>query len=229
MARRLSYAEKQRVARRTADITRLQSEYQRAAEGYTAAIGQKEAAFKTEMDKYTALYEPYQKRATAYQQRLTDYQAKLKAYQDAPLRTVATNIEKGSGWGAGYYFNRNYVDYGGKNYGPGPAPGEAAINIGQMNRFQLREGYEWQPTSGNVGMIVTKGVKNPGAFTEKFEEQAPTAPAAIDISAEKAALAREKDYTEREVAERNKARLRAVQRGQQRPMLSAGTSITQQG
>ena len=63
---KLTYAQQQRIARRTADITRLQSQYARSVEDYTSQVGAKETAFKAEMDKYNAAYAPYQQKATEH-------------------------------------------------------------------------------------------------------------------------------------------------------------------
>jgi len=211
---KLTYAQQQRVARRTADITRLQSQYARSVEDYTAAVGTKETAFKAEMDKYNAAYEPYQAEATAYQTRLSDYQKKVDAYQQAPLKTIASEVYYGKAPGGPGYLGDRYVYY--KASGPG-------------QEKTIPNGYSFINTNPAVpyfGDIVGKDVPDPGVFTEKFDKQAPLAPAALDISAEKAKLEGDKAYTEREVDERAKARLRAVQRGNTRPMLSAGTNIS---
>ena len=210
---KLTYAQQQRVARRTADITKLQSQYARSVEDYTASVGAKETAFKGEMDKYNAAYEPYQQKAAAYQSRLTDYQNRLNAYQAAPLRTIASQVYYG-GAGAPRLAGNQYVAYN-------------ATGPGQQKT--LPAGYSFVNTNPRVpyfGDIVGKDVANPGAFTEQFNEQAPVAPAALDIKAEQTKLQGEKDYTSREVDERTKARLRAVQRGNARPMMSAGTNIS---
>lgn len=210
---KLTYAQQQRVARRTADITRLQSQYARSVEDYTASVGTKEAAFKAEMEKYNAAYEPYQQKATAFQSRLTDYQKLLDAYNAAPMKTIASEVYYGKAPGGPGYLGNRYVYY--KASGPG-------------QEKTIPDGYEFINTNPAVpyfGDIVGKDVKNPGAFTEKFTEVAPVAPQALDIAAEKAKLQNEKDYTAREVDERTKARLRAVQRGNSRPMMSAGTNI----
>ena len=223
----LTYAQKQRVARRTADITKLQQQYARSVEDYTASVGTKETAFKAEMDKYNAAYEPYQQRATAFQSRLADYQKKVEAYQKAPLEEY-NNYQYIPRLNA--YASRDQVNYGNQVYGPRVASGpfisemvedpDAAKGGIPTYAFRLKSGYS---ISGNT--IYGKSVGDPGTFTEKFEEQAPVAPAALDISAEKSKLEGDKAYTEREVDERTKARLRAVQRGNTRPMMSAGTNI----
>jgi len=205
---KLTYAQQQRIARRTADITRLQSQYARSVEDYTSQVGAKETAFKAEMDKYNAAYAPYQQKATEYQSRLADYQKRLDEYQKAPLNTIATRVVTGMGAiPAGYYarYDQN-------------RPGYQKIPDG------YEAIYDGDPIT-YLRSIVGKDVKNPGTFNEKFDEQAPVAPAALDISAEKTKLEGDKAYTEREVDERSKARLRAVQRGNTRPMLSAGTNI----
>ena len=224
---KLTYAQQQRIARRTADITRLQSQYARSVEDYTASVGAKETAFKSEMDKYNAAYEPYQQRATAYQSRLADYQKKVEAYQKAPLEEY-NNYQYIPRLNA--YASRDQVNYGNQVYGPrvasGPFVGEMVADPNAAKggiptyAFRLKSGYS---ISGNT--IYGKSVGDPGTFNEKFEEQAPVAPAALDISAEKSKLEGDKAYTEREVDERTKARLRAVQRGNTRPMMSAGTNI----
>jgi hypothetical protein len=211
---KLTYAEQQRVARRTADITRLQSQYARSVEDFNAQVGSKETAFKAEMDKYNSAYGSYQQNASAYQSRLSDYQNRLAAYQATPTKTIASQVYYGGAPGGPKYLGNRYVYY--RASGPGQ---EKAIP----------EGYEFVNTNPRVsyfGDIIGKGVKAPTPFTETFNEVAPTAPAALDISAEKAKLQGEKDYTNREVDERAKAKLRAVQRGNARPMLSAGTNIT---
>ena len=225
---KLTYAQQQRVARRTADITRLQSQYARSVEDYTASVGTKETAFKAEMEKYNAAYEPYQAKATAYQTRLSDYQKKLEAYQKAPLENY-DNYQYIPRLNA--YASRDQVKYGNQTYGPkvasGPFISEMVADPNASKggiptyAFRLKSGYSLY---GNT--ISGKSVADPGTFNEKFDEQAPLAPAALDISAEKAKLENDKAYTEREVDERSKARLRAVQRGNTRPMLSAGTNIS---
>lgn len=208
----LTYAQKQRVARRTADITKLQQQYARSVEDYTASVGTKETAFKAEMDKYNAAYEPYQQKATAFQSRLTEYQKLADAYTSAPMKTIAENVYVGGLSGAynlpvGYYRPRNTQS---------------------MQNYKIPDGYEavGYDSSTKMASIMGKDVKSPGEFTEKFTEVAPVAPVALDISAEKAKLQGEKDYTAREVDERTKARLRAVQRGNSRPMMSAGANLT---
>lgn len=224
---KLTYAQQQRVARRTADITRLQSQYARSVEDYTAAVGTKETAFKAEMDKYNSAYGGFEQRATAYQSRLADYQKKVEAYQNTPTQEYK-NYQYIPRLNA--YASRDQVNYGNQVYGPRVASGPF---VGEMVRdsnaerggiptyaFKLKSGYSLY---GDV--ISGKGGSDPGPFTEKFDEQAPVAPAALDISAEKTKLQAEGDYTAREVDERTKARLRAVQRGNTRPMLSAGTNI----
>lgn len=223
---KLSYAQKQRLNRRTADITKLQSQYARSVEDYTASVGTKETAFKAEMDKYNAAYEPYQQKATAYQTRLANYQNALAAFQAKPNEQYTTRygyryIPRINAYGSG-----EIVKYSGSQYGPpsvsGPFVG-SYVNDGSgrgQTAFTLKEGY----TFDGAGTIYGK-TGNPGAFTEKFTEQAPVAPAALDIKAEQTKLQGEKDYTSREIDERSKSRLRAVQRGNSRPMLSAGTNL----
>ena len=225
---KLTYAQQQRVARRTADITRLQSQYARSVEDYTAQVGAKETAFKSEMDKYNAAYAPYQQKATEYQSRLAEYQRKVDEYQKAPMQEYKNYqyIPR-----LNDYASRDQVKYGNNIYGPrvasGPFVGEM-VRDGNAEKggiptyaFKLKDGY----SIDGAGVIYGKGITAPGEFTEKFTEQAPVAPAALDISAEKSKLEGDKAYTEREVDERTKARLRAVQRGNTRPMMSAGTNI----
>ena len=227
---KLTYAQKQRLNRRTADITKLQSQFARSVEDYTASVGTKETAFKAEMEKYNTAYEPYQQRATAFQSRLADYQKRMDEYQKTPMQEFRpgrgfTYIPRLNAYG-----RNDYQNYGNQRYGPSVASGPF---ISEMVRdpnaerggiptyaFRLKDGYE---LSGDA--IIGKGIKNPGEFTEKFDEQAPTAPAALDIKEEQAKLQVEKDYTSREIDERSKARLRAVRRGNSRPMLSAGTNL----
>ena len=208
----LTYAQKQMAKRRSGDINRLTFDYQKAIEQYKQNVGAKETAFKGEMDKYNEIFSGYEQRSTAYQKRLLDYMDRMKTYQAAPLKTVAENVYVGGMSGAynlpaGYYRPRNTQS---------------------MQNYKIPEGYEavgYNPET-RMASIMGKDVANPGAFTEKFEEQAPVAPALMDISTEKAALQGEKDYTDREIDERKKARLRAVGRGTQRTMLSAGTNIS---
>lgn len=224
---KLTYAQQQRVARRTADITRLQSQYARSVEDYTASVGTKETAFKAEMEKYNAAYEPYQQKANAFQSRLNDYQKRLQEYQSAPTENY-DNYQYIPRLNA--YASRDQVKYGNQVYGPkvasGPFISEMVADPNASKggiptyAFRLKSGYS---LSGNT--ITGKSVADPGSFTEKFDEPAPVAPAALDIAAEKAKLEGDKAYTEREVDERTKARLRAVQRGNSRPMMSAGTNI----
>jgi hypothetical protein len=227
----LTYAQKQMAKRRSGDINRLTSDYQRAVEQYKTNVGGKEQAFQAQMAKYNEAFGGYEQRSTAYQKRLLDYMDKMKAYQSAPMEQYRP------GRGFTYiprlnaYSRNDYQNYGNQRYGPSVASGPF---ISEMVRdpnaerggiptyaFRLKEGYE---LSGDT--IIGKSVKSPGEFTEKFEEQAPAAPAAMDIAAERAALQGEKDYTEREIDERRKSRLRAVGRGAQRSMLSAGTNIS---
>lgn len=223
----LTYAQKQMAKRRSGDINRLTSDYQQAVSQYTTKVGEKEKAFQADMSKYNELFSGYESRSTAYQSRLLDYMNKMKAYQAAPMQEYK-NYQYVPRLNA--YASRDQVNYGNQVYGPRVASGEF---VGEMVRdpnaerggiptyaFKLKEGYQF---SGDT--IFGKSVKSPGEFTEKFEEQAPVAPAAMDISAEKTALQGEKDYTDREIEERKKARLRAVGRGTQRGMLSAGTNI----
>lgn len=212
----LTYAQKQRVARRTADITKLQQQYARSVEDYTASVGTKETAFKAEMDKYNAAYEPWQQKASAYQTKLSDYQKQLQTYQNTPETVVYDKIRwaKGSP-SSGYFYLWSDLSK--------PSSGEPP-------RYTLKPGQEFVNTNSaapDYGMVVTKGgLTMPKEPTEKFTEPAPVAPSALDISAEKAKLQGEKDYTAREVDERTKARLRAVQRGNSRPMMSAGANLT---
>jgi hypothetical protein len=227
----LTYAQKQMAKRRSGDINRLTSDYQRAVEQFKTNVGGKEQAFQAEMAKFNEAFGGYEQRSTAYQKRLLDYMDKMKAYQAAPMQEFRDK------YGYTYiprlnaYSSSETQRYSGQQYGPKVASGPF---IGEMVRdpnaeqagiptyaFRLKEGYEF---SG--GTIFGKSVKSPGEFTEKFEEQAPAAPTAMDISAERTALQGEKDYTEREIEERKKARLRAVGRGTQRGMLSAGTNIS---
>lgn len=231
MARRLTYAEKMRLARRTSDITRLQSDLQRSMQDYQASVGQKETAFNAQMADYNKLYESYKGRLDAYNTRLSDYQRRLKAYQNAPWESY-DDFQTVSRLGPNVYASTRTAKYG-NVYGPIVPSGPF---IGSMVRdpnaerggiptyaFTLKEGYSFTgPTSR--GVIGGKSVLSPGEFTEKFEEQAPNAPT-LDISAEKAKLEADRAYTEREVDERTKSRLRAVQRASSRPMLSRGTNI----
>lgn len=212
---KLTYAQQQRVARRTADITKLQQQYARSVEDYTASVGGKETAFKAEMEKYNAAYEPYQQRATAFQSRLADYQKQVEKYQNTPETVVYDKIR----WAGG-----------------SPASGKFYLwsDLSKANSqppaYTLKPGQEFVNTNSaapDYGMVVTRGgLTRPGEFTEKFTEQAPVAPKALDIEAEKTKLQGEKDYTAREVDERTKARLRAVQRGNSRPMMSSGANLT---
>jgi hypothetical protein len=214
----LTYAQKQMAKRRSGDINRLTSDYQRAVEQYKTNVGGKEQAFQAEMAKYNEAFGGYEQRSTAYQKRLLDYMDRMKAYQSAPMQTLASQVYYGRAPGVtGYMYNTL-----GDRYNP-----YRAQNYSQAR--SIPAGYEFVNTNPAVpyfGDIIGKSVANPGAFTEKFEEQAPAAPAAMDISAERTALQGEKDYTEREIEERKKARLRAVGRGSQRGMLSAGTNIS---
>ena len=223
----LTYAQKQMAKRRSGDINRLTSDYQRAVEQYKTNVGSKEQVFQAEMAKYNEAFGGYEQRSTAYQKRLLDYMDRMKAYQSAPMEQYRDK------YGYVYiprlnaYSSSETTRYSGQTYGPKPVSGPfvgSYVDIGSGRGdtgFRLKEGYEF---SG--GTIYGKGIKSPGAFTEKFEEQAPATPAAMDISAERTALQGEKDYTEREIEERKKARLRAVGRGTQRGMLSAGTNIS---
>ena len=224
----LTYAQKQLAKRRSGDINRLTSDYQQAVSQYTSKVGEKEKAFQGEMAKYNEAFSGYESRSTAYQQRLLDYMNKMKAYQAAPTENYS-NYQFVPRLNA--YASREQKNYGNQVYGPKVASGPF---VGEMVRdpnaerggiptyaFKLKEGYQF---AGDT--IFGKSVKSPGEFTEKFEEPAPSAPAAMDISAEKAALQGEKDYTEREIDERKKSRLRALGRGTQRGMLSAGTNIS---
>jgi hypothetical protein len=230
----LTYAQKQMAKRRSGDINRLTSDYQRAVEQFKTNVGSKEQAFQAEMAKYNEAFGGFEQRSTAYQKRLLDYMDRMKAYQAIPMQEFRDK------YGYTYiprlnaYSSSETQKYSNTVYGPKVASGPF---VGEMVRdeaaerggiptyaFKLKEGYEF---SG--GTIFGKGVKSPGEFTEKFEEQAPVAPAVMDISAERAALQGEKDYTEREIAERKQARLRAVGRGTQRGMLSAGTNISARG
>ena len=209
----LTYAQKQMAKRRSGDINRLTSDYQRAVEQYKTNVGGKEQAFQAEMAKYNEAFGGYEQRSTAYQKRLLDYMDKMRAYQSAPMQTLASQVYFG---GAGHprLKANEYVRWNASG------PGQQQI---------IPSGYEFVNTNPAVpyfGDIIGKSVPNPGAFTEQFNEQAPAAPAAMDISAERTALQGEKDYTEREIEERKKARLRAVGRGTQRGMLSAGTNIS---
>jgi len=215
---KLTYAEQQRLARRTGDITKLQTQYARSVEDYTAAVGTKEAAFKVEMDKYNTAYAPYQAKATAYQTRLADYQRRIDQYQKTPETVVHSEIRWAKGTPASGQFYKvsdlsKRTDGGYRPPVYSLQPGEEFINMNSA--------------APDYGKVVTRGhLQNPGAFTEKFDDVSPIAPDVLDISAEKAKLQGEKDYTSREVDERSKARLRAVQRGNARPMLSAGTNIS---
>jgi hypothetical protein len=225
----LSYAQKQMAKRRSGDINRLTSDYQQAVSQYTSKVGEKEKVFQGEMDVYNQLFGAYEAKSTAYQKRLLDYMDKMKAYQAKPMESYFAG--KGGYQYVpriGAYMSTETIKYGGSQYGPaqvsGPFVGsyvDSGSGKGQT-AFRLAPGYSF---SG--GTIYGK-TGDPGAFTEKFEEPAPTAPKLMDISAEKAALQSEKDYTDREIAERSKARLRAVGRGAQRGMLSAGTNISTQ-
>jgi hypothetical protein len=227
----LTYAQKQMAKRRSGDINRLTSDYQRAVEQYKTNVGGKETAFQAEMAKYNEAFGGYEQRSTAYQKRLLDYMNKMKAYQSAPMEQYRP------GRGFTYiprlnaYSMADTQSYGRNVFGPKVASGpfisemvadpNAARGGIPTYAFRIKPGYEF---SG--GTIYGKSIQSPGAFTEKFEEQAPAAPAAMDISAERTALQGEKDYTDREIDERKKARLRAVGRGTQRGMLSAGTNLT---
>lgn len=224
----LSYAQKKMLQRRSGDINRLTSDYQQAVQQYTTKVGEKEKTFQEEMAKYNEAFSGYESKSTAYQQRLLDYMNRMKAYQALPTENYS-NYQYIPRLNA--YASRDQVKYGNNVYGPrvasGPFVGEM---VGDPNAarggiptyaFRLKEGYQF---SGDT--IFGKSAQSPGEFTEKFEEQAPVAPALLDISAEKSALQGERDYTDREIEERKKARLRAVGRGTQRGMLSAGTNIS---
>lgn len=214
----LSYAQKQMAKRRSGDINRLTSDYQQAVSQYTTKVGEKQQAFQGEMDKYNQVFGGYEQRSTAYQNRLLDYMNKLKTYQATPETTVHNEIRWKYGTPSSGVFYR-VSDLGKANSRPPEYrlnPGEEFINLNSA--------------APDYGKVVTRGgLTRPGEFTEKFTEEAPAAPAALDISAEKTALQGEKDYTEREIAERKKSRLRAVGRGASRGMLSAGTNLTPQG
>ena len=224
----LTYAQKQMAKRRSGDINRLTSDYQRAVEQYKTNVGGKEQAFQAEMAKYNEAFGGYEQRSTAYQKRLLDYMDRMKAYQSAPMEEYRDKYGYVYVPRLNAYSSSESTRYSGQQYGPKKVYGpfvDSYVDGGYgSTAFKLKEGYEF---SG--GTVFGKSVKSPGEFTEKFEEQAPAAPAAMDISAERAALQGEKDYTEREIDERKKARLRAVGRGTQRGMLSAGTNISAKG
>lgn len=228
----LSYAQKQRIARRNSDITRLQSEFQRSSQEYNRAVDDKTATFNSQMSEYNNLYSGYSERLNAYKTRLDDYNARNRAFLDAPWESYS-NFNVIARLGPGVYSSTEQAKYGNQQYGPkvasGPYIGEWVKDPGAEKygiptyAFKLKEGYSFTGPTG-WGTIVGKSVKDPGQFTETFNETAPTTPT-MDISAESAKLQADKAYTEREVDERVKARARAVQRQNARPMLSSGTNI----
>lgn len=221
----LSYAQKQRIARRNSDITRLQSEFQKSVNDYNTAVDNKTATFNSQKAEYDNLYAGYSDRLSAYKGRLDDYNTKMRAYIDAPNETYNNYqyIPRLNAYGS---MNTHLVN--GNLYVPNaPDPRIVGSMVNDPNlrgmsgpyAFTLKPGYSY-----SSGQIYGKSVVYPGEFTEKFDEQAPTAPT-MDTSAESAKLQADKAYTEREVDERVKSRARAVQRANTRPMLSQGVKL----
>lgn len=253
----LSYSAKQRLARRTADITRLQEGFKQATETYQTKATEATKAYQEQSVQYDAAYGGYEQRFNAYKQRGDQYNTALEKY----LTTAPVTAPSGatvSAWDGYRYGGAQNVagvklpvrqvnnefywgDISGSKYGE-QWSGDLSNyvkNLGAYGSvrgryFTLAPGFEYIPmgsgirdTYGNeYGYLQKRGGPDPGAFTEQFTETAPTAPTAPDLSAERAKLKEEQAYVEREVDERTKARLRAVKRSGERPMLSAGTSLT---
>lgn len=223
----LTYAQKQRIARRNSDINRLQSEFMRSSQEYNTAVDNKTATFNSQMSEYNNLYSGYSSRLSAYKAKLDDFNARNRAYLDAPWENYSgfTTVNR---LGSGVYSSTKTRLVGNQVYVPEAPPSQVVASmvydpnlrgLAGDYAFRLKPGYTY---SG--GSIYGKSVQDPGSFTEKFDEPAPVTPT-LDISAESAKLQADKAYTEREVDERVKARARAVQRQNARPMLSSGTNI----
>lgn len=248
--------QKQQAARRsTRDIARLQQTFQRAVEDFNAQTGQQMKEFESQVANYNAAYGTYEQRfkdyetrvnqynqtvnsynarALAFQQRANEFNRKLDAYNT--LTRISGEREIGQLYGKDYM----YLPAGGmlpSNLRP------AVTFVGDFG-FRLNPGYEYVELDfnrgGTYGYIAKRGGPDPGEFTEKFTEQAPAdftepapeapaEPTAPDLTAAKAKLNEERAIMEREINERSKARLRAVQRGQQRPMLSTGANLQPAG
>jgi hypothetical protein len=218
-----TYYEKVVARRRNSDILKLQETYSRAVEDYGVATAQKQTEYEKQMADYSQMFGTYEQKYSSFKARADDYNRRLELFNTK----TAIPGDIGQLYGKDYYYTAGY--YSGKNYVAGkPLPREATRYIGATG-FVLNPGYEFVPTEfgkgGMKGYVQKRGGADPGEFTEKFEETPPDAPAAMDLTAEKAKLEFEKSTMEREIDERAKARLRAAKRGSDRPMLSAGVSV----
>ena len=218
-----TYYEKVVARRRNSDILKLQETYSRAVEDYGVATTQKQTEYEKQMAQYSTMFGTYEQKYADFKARAEDYNRRLELYN---TKTVVPG-DIGQNYGQNFYYTSGY--YSGKSYVPGrELPREATRYIGATG-FVLNPGYEFVPTEfgrgGMKGYVQKRGGADPGEFTEKFEEAPPEAPAAMDLTAEKAKLEFEKSTMEREIDERTKSRLRAARRGTDRPMLSAGVSV----
>lgn len=233
-----------------AEYEKKVSEYDAAYGSYESRFNE----YQQSVNQFNTRVLEYQGRVAAYNEALEKYTTKTPltfapgaaykiwdGYRWAGSIPVTGNIKISQIYGQNYYYFGSPLSYSQNKYGGMYTPevnqslNQAVKYIGSTG-FVLKEGYEFVPTEfnkgGMSGDIVKRGGADPGEFTEKFTEtftmeapEAPAEPATLDLSAEKAKLEEERNIMEREIGERTKARTRAVQRGQQRPMLSSGTTL----
>jgi hypothetical protein len=215
---------------------------------------QKYNQYQQNIADFNARVLAYQTRVQDYNQKLEAYATEKPltyskgaayriwdGYNWAGSIPLSGDIKVSQIYGQNYYYFGTPLTYAQNKYGGAYTKdvtdtlNKAVKYIGSSG-FVLKPGYEFAPTEfskgGMSGYIYERGGPDPGEFTEKFEEkftevapEAPVEPEAPDTSAALAKLNEEKAILERETAERTKARTRAVQRGQQRPMLSSGTTL----
>jgi hypothetical protein len=215
-----TYYEKVVARRRNSDILKLQETYGRAVEDYGVATAQKQTEYEKQMSDYSQMFGTYEQKYSTFKAKADEYNRKLELYN---TKTAIT------GSYIGQLYDKDYLWIG--SNAPQGVDIRYAVDMPRSGAtgFYLKEGYEFVPETfqkgGMTGYIQKRGGPDPGEFTDKFEETPPDAPAAMDLTAEKAKLEFEKSTMEREIDERTKSRLRAAKRGAGRPMLSAGVSV----
>jgi tetratricopeptide (TPR) repeat protein len=244
------YQKQAAVRRRTGDITRLADQYQKNVQAvtgeyeqafsqYQAQTKEKMAPYEEALGRYTEAMPEYEKQASAYAQRLSDYQSRMQAY-DTALQAYSTMAEKFS-----LPVGQLYGDAPGKMYVASYRSSDErrGANIAARAFGLNPEGaygyyfdfdpnlYEYEATSstrgGTTGVLYRRGGPDPGEFTERFTEAAPTAPQAptapevpaFDSSQFEARRGQLETEFKRELGERRSARQRAVSRGGARPLL----------
>lgn len=232
----ISRFQKTQMARRkTSDIERLLNQYQRDVKSitgdYEKSFGEYQARnteamapFEAEMAKYKneiypayeAQMKVYKEQAAAYQKKIDDYQTMLKDYEANPYERRAVETTR---------FGRGQVPgamVDGQNL-----PWQSLKELGYDPEL-IYDGYKGRGGPNVIGVKSIKVLRDaPAPFAEKGPErpktpEAPSAPPGLEEFDTSQFDARRQELEgglKREIGERKSARLSAVSRRSNRPLM----------